>query len=160
MKEEWYTMSQNEGEFEMYTEEYEKRTFPIRDFILKLILILIIVFLLIWLLPKFLKPNTSSVQDLSPLTAQIFADNLERMKEAAVSYYTDERLPKNVGDSDNMTLRDMIGKKLLVPFVDKNGKACEVDESYVKITKMDDEYLMKVNLKCSDDEDYILVHMG
>ena len=42
----------------------------------------------------------------SPLTSQIFADNLDRMKEAAISYYTDERLPKEVGESDTMTLSD------------------------------------------------------
>lgn len=147
----------------MYTEEYESRGFPFRDFLLKLILIVIFVFLLIWLLPKFVTPtvkNASDCADISPLTSQIFADNLERMKEAAITYYTDERLPKEVGDSDTMTLADMIGKKLLVPLIDKNGKACDVEKSYVKITKLDDEYLLKVNLKCSDKEDYILVHLG
>ena len=144
----------------MYTEEYERRTFPIRDFLLKIIIIVLIVFLVIWLLPKFLKPTTTNVVDLSPLTERIFADNLGTMKDAAISYYTTERLPKEIGDSDKMTLRDMIGKKLLMPFVDKYGKACSVDDSYVEITKMDNEYLLKVNLECSKEEDYILVHLG
>lgn len=147
----------------MYTEEYENRGFPFRDFLLKLILIVIFCFLLIWLLPKFITPtikNNNSCADISPLTEQIFADNLERMKEAAISYYTDERLPQEIGESDTMTLSDMIGKKLLVPLIDKNGKACDVEKSYVKITKMEDEYLLKVNLKSSDKEDYILVHLG
>ena len=40
----------------MYTEEYEKRGFPIRNFLIKLVLIIIFVFLLCWLLPKFLAP--------------------------------------------------------------------------------------------------------
>lgn len=150
----------------MYTEEYEHKGFPFRDFLLKLILIIIFVFLLVWLLPKFISPkivnnNTNSKNvDLSPLTSQIFADNLEKMKDAAISYYTDERLPKEVGESDTLTLSDMIGKKLIVALIDKNNKACDVEKSYVKITKMDDEYLLKVNLKCSHKEDYILVHLG
>ncbi len=144
----------------MYTEEYERRTFPIRDFLLKVILIVLIIFLVIWLLPKFLKPTTGTVVDLSPLTKRIFADNLKIMQDAATSYYTTERLPKEIGNSDKMTLRDMIGKKLLVPFVDQYGKACDVDKSYVEITKMDNEYLLKVRLKCSKEDDYILVHMG
>ena len=42
----------------MYTEDYENRGFPFRDFLLKLILIIIFVFLLVWLLPKFIKPTT------------------------------------------------------------------------------------------------------
>ena len=66
--------------------------------------------------------KTSIASALSPLTSQIFADNIDKMKEAAISYYTDSRLPKNVGDSETMTLSDMIGKKIIVALVDKNGK--------------------------------------
>ncbi len=150
----------------MYSEEYEQKGFPFRDFLLKLILVVIFVFLLVWLLPKFITPKivTKTTKgesvDLSPLTSQIFADNLEKMKNAAISYYTTERLPKEVGDYDKMTLSDMIGKKLLVPLIDKNNKACDVEKSYVKITKLDEEYILKVNLKDSEKEDYILVHLG
>ena len=178
----------------MYTEEYERRGFPFRDFLLKLILVIIFVFLLIWLLPKFIKPtvvtnasnntkatatekssskNNKSSKDstkctstscdmsgLDALTSQIFADNINRMKEAAISYYTDERLPQNVGDSDKMTLSDMIGKKIIIALIDKNNKAVDVEKSYVKISKLDDEYILKVNIKDSEKEDYILVHLG
>ena len=78
----------------MHVNDYERRGFPIRDFILKLILVIIFVFLLCWLLPKFMKPSvvnynnkdgkacTTSTCDttgISALTSQIFADNLERM---------------------------------------------------------------------------------
>ncbi len=160
----------------MYTEEYERRGFPFRDFLLKLILIIIFVFLLVWLLPKFISPNTvvknngncsgatnGEVCDnsgIKALTSQIFSDNLEKMKEAAINYYTDERLPQEVGQSDTMTLSDMIGKHLITPLIDKNNKAVDVNKSYVKITKMDDEYILKVNIKDSEKEDYILVHLG
>ena len=157
----------------MYADEYERRGFPIKDFLLKLLLVVIFVALLCWLLPKFIKPtivnecqhsgSSASVCDtsgLDALTSQIFADNLEKMKDAAISYYTDDRLPQNVGDSESMTLSDMIGKHLIVPLIDKNNKACDVTASYVKITKNDDEYIMKVNLKDSEKEDYILVHLG
>lgn len=144
----------------MYTEEFDKKQFPFRDFLLKLILVIIFVFLLVWLLPKFIAPSTNNVVDLSPLTSQIFGDNLDKMKNAAITYYTEERLPEEIGDSRQMSLREMIAQNLVIPLVDKNGKACDVDASYVKITKYDTEYILKVNLKCSDQEDYILVHLG
>ena len=41
----------------MYTEDYETRGFPIRNFLLKLILIVAFVFLLVWLLPKIINPT-------------------------------------------------------------------------------------------------------
>ena len=152
----------------MYTDEYENRGFPFRNFLLKLILIIIFVFLLVWLLPKFIAPavnkdikniNENTTQ-INALTSQIFADNLNKMKEAAISYYTDERLPENDGEFKQMTLSEMIGLKLITPLIDKNNKAVDVEASYVKITKSDNEYILKVNIKDSEKEDYILVHLG
>ena len=153
----------------MYTEEYERRGFPFKELAIKLIFIVIFVFLLIWLLPKFISPidktkecknSTCDLRGLDALTSQIFLDNLEKMKNAAISYYTDERLPQEVGESDIMSLSDMIGKKIIIALIDKNNKVCDLEKSYVKITKLDDEYLLKVNLKDSEKEDYILVHLG
>ena len=149
----------------MYTEEYEQRGFPFRDFLLKLILIILFVFLLVWLLPKFMSPkiidkNDNKIVENKTISEQIFLENINKMKEAAISYYTEERLPKEFGESKEMTLGEMIGKKLLVPLIDKDGKACDVEKSYIKITKMDNEFLLKVNLKTSTKEDYILVHLG
>ena len=82
----------------MYNEEYENRGFPFKDFLLKLILIIIFVFLLVWLLPKFIAPaidkdlgnGTEINENINGLTSKIFADNIDKMKEAAISYYNVE----------------------------------------------------------------------
>lgn len=149
----------------MSEEKTTKNNLMLRDFFAKLVALFLIGFLIVWLLPIYIaSPVITNAKegsyDVSPLTSQIYADNLERMKDAAISYYTDERLPQSVGESYTMTLSDMIGKKLLVPLIDKNNKPCDVSESYVKITKLDNEYLLKVYLKDSEREDYILVHLG
>ena len=47
----------------MYTEEYDKRPFPFRDFLLKFIIIVIFALFLIWLIPKFTSPKTKSKRD-------------------------------------------------------------------------------------------------
>lgn len=137
----------------MYTEERKSRNLLV-DFILKLILIIIFVLLLIWLVPW---PNMDS---LNPLKDQIFNANLQTMKEAGITYFTTERLPSEVGDKTTLTLQKMLDLKLLVPFTDKNGDSCDVEASYVSLEKKDTEYLMKVNLKCGEEEDFILVHLG
>lgn len=140
----------------MYTEE--RKSNLLKEFLLKLILIIIFVLLLIWLVPK---PNFDSYLDaLNPLKSQIFNSNIQEMKNAAITYYTSERLPQNVGDKKTLTLQQMYDMKLLVPFVDKNGNSCDVTASYVTIEKQETEYLMKVNLKCGEEENYILVHLG
>ena len=108
----------------MYTEEYNRKGFPLKDFLAKLVLVIVFVILLVLLLPKFIQPKIvqqncndtklSSTSDncdsvaYNSLTSQIFQDNIDRMKEAAISYYTTDRLPETVGAKDTMTLGEMI----------------------------------------------------
>ncbi len=129
----------------------ERRGLTIKDLLIRLILIIIFIFLLIWLFP---------MPDLKPLNNQIFADNINRMKDVAKSYYTTERLPQNIGDSKRMTLKEMIDNHLILPLMDSKGKTCNVNDSYVEITKMENEYVIKVNLSCTDQKDYIIEHFG
>ena len=143
---------------------YENRErFSIKDAILQIVLTVLFIFLLLWLFPtkSYVDKKIGSIDSaLKPLYNQIFSQNVASMKEAAISYYTTERLPKNVGDKDKMTLGEMLDKKLLISFLDSNNKQCSLADSYVEITKMDSEYILKVNLSCSDNSDYILVHLG
>lgn len=138
----------------MYNER--KDSFSIKDVVLQILFVVLFIFILMWLFPSksFLKDS------LEPLYDRIFNENILNMKESAKGYYTTPRLPQKVGDKVSMTLGDMLDKKLLIPFKDSKGRSCDNTSSYVQVTKMDEEYIMKVNLKCSEQENYILVYMG
>ncbi len=135
----------------MYTEYEEKKGFPIRDFLIKLVLIIIFVLLLLWLLPI---PNMEGINN------SIFNANVQTMKDAAINYFTTERLPQKVGDKVTLTLQEMLDLKLLLPFTDKNGDTCDVKNSYVTLEKLETEYQMTVHLKCKGQEDEIVVYLG
>ena len=132
-------------------EENVRTGFTIKDLLIRLILIVIFVFLLVWLFP---------MPDLKPLNNQIFAENMDRMKNVAKTYYTLERLPRDFNTSKKMTLKEMLDKKLILPLMDSNGKYCSEEKSYIEITKKENEYIIKVNLSCTDKEDYIIEHFG
>lgn len=132
-----------------YSSNSKPLSYYLKRFLLFFLAIVILIFVLLWGKSLF-----------NPLYDRIFADNLNTMKEVATSYYTLERLPKKVGESDTLTLQDMLDMKLLLAIKDKNGDMCDTQRSYVKVTKMDNEYKMKVNLVCGDEEDYIIVYMG
>ena len=141
----------------MYTEEYDKRPFPFRDFLLKFIMIVIFALFLVWLIPKFISPKTSGNEATS---SKVFEKNLTAMKTASVNYYSKkENLPTD-NSKEVITLRQMISKNMLRAFTDKNGKACNVNKSYSEITSDNGEYVLKVKLKCSDEEDYALTKIG
>ena len=144
----------------------ENSNFQTKNIIVQFLFVALMIFVLIWLFPlksdlKNLKTTSNGDNsDLTVLVDRIFNENIIAMKDAAKSYYTIERLPKNVGDKVKMTLGEMLEKKIILPFTDKHGKTCDATASYVEVTKYDTEYLMKVNLKCGDEENYLLVYMG
>ncbi len=148
--------------------EEEKKNSFIKDFIIKLLYMFLFLFLFMWLYPAP-KVDLSDVEvkakvdkeELQPLFAGVFNDNINAMKESAKSYYTVDRLPKTNGESTKMTLQEMLNKKMVAPFVDANGKSCNASSSYVEVTRISaTEYTMKVNLVCSDKTDYIIETIG
>ncbi len=123
----------------------------IRDLLVKLLLIVIFIFLLMKLIPM---PNLTAYYD------SVFSNNLNSMKDAAKSYYTVERMPSETGKSSKMTLQEMLDQNLLLPFTDKDGNACDTKKSYVKVTKGDTEYELKVSLTCDGETKYVIEKIG
>lgn len=150
----------------MYDERKEK--FSFKNFFLTLLLVLLFVFLMLWLFPtkgyidKKLSDNETSydLDRLSVLYDEIFANNVSRMKDAAIGYFTNERMPQRVGESKKLTLQEMYDLHLVLKMKDKDGNPCDTTKSYVEMTKFTEEYRLKVNLSCGDQEDYIIVYLG
>ena len=144
----------------------ERNSFSIRNLILQILLIVLFVFIMIWLFPtksymddKYVTKD-QLIEQLQSIYGRNFADNVESMRDAAKGYFTTERLPEKVGDSVTLTLKEMLEKKMVLEFIDSNGNKCDVQKSYVKLTKMDTEYQLKVQLTCSDYSDYIIEYIG
>ena len=135
----------------------ENRRFSWTNFFIKGIIIIIFVLFTVWLLSLSNKGISNS---LDVLTDNIFAENIDRMKEAGKGYFTDERLPQKVGEVKSISLAKMYDEKLILEIKDKYGNACSATNSYVSIEKMDNEYQMKVYLECGEESDYIIVIMG
>ena len=123
----------------------------IRDLLVKLLLIVIFVFLLMKLLPM---PDMTAFKD------SVFSNNINSMKDAAKSYFTTERMPSETGKSSKMTLQEMLDQNLILPFTDKDGNACDTKKSYVKVTKGDTEYELKVSLTCGSETKYVIEKIG
>lgn len=146
----------------MYVESKEK--FNWFDFFARAMVVVVFVFLLMWLVPlpsvKKVEVKVDKLEEqVSVITDRIFYDNLINMKEASFDYFTIAKLPKKVDDTVKITLKDMLDKKLILEFKDKNGNSCDVDASYVEVKRLENEYEVKTYLKCDDIDDYILTYM-
>ena len=135
----------------MYNEDKNERNYFFRNLVVKILLILLFVFLLMWLFPM---PN------LNPFYDRIFTENMSNMTNAAKGYFTTSRLPEKEGEKKVLTLKEMVDNKMLVNFTDSDGKTCDLEKSYVEVTKKDGEYIFKTNLVCGSKEDYVIEYFG
>ncbi len=135
----------------------ENRRFSWTNLFIKIIIVIIFILFTIWLLSLSTRGMSNKID---VLTDSVFSDNIDRMKEVGKSYFTTERLPKEVGDVKILSLQKMYDQHLLLEVRDKYGKACSADNSYVSIEKLEKEYQMKVYLECGNERDYIKVIMG
>ena len=136
----------------------DERRINVVKVLLKLIVVVLVILFSAWIVTKICSNNNPINSD--KLVDQVFQDNLNRMKEVGISYFTLERMPKNVGDKEKITLQDMYDKKLILEIRDEENNLCSDTDSYIEVEKYNDEYQMKVNLSCSNRKDYIIVVMG
>ena len=145
----------------MYDEDNNDKHETLKGIFIKIVLVVLFIFVLMMLFPtKGFVTNYVDKKVAENGSADNFNNNLLAMATAGSGYFTSSRLPENTGDKVKMTLGEMYDNKLLVKFADSNNKTCNTKKSYVEVTKEEDEYTMKVNLSCSDKEDYIMLHMG
>lgn len=123
-----------------------------KSLILKIVLILLVILLIIWIFPM---PKLDSFYN------KVYNDNLNTMKEASENYFTADKLPSKTGDSVTLKLQDMLDKKLVTNFTDKNNNQCSNTNSFATVTKTDSSnYVLKVQLSCDDKTDYILENLN
>lgn len=114
-----------------------------------LALILLVIVLICYLYPK--KSNKNNVE-----ANATYIKNISLMKEAGFDFFKGNNLPEKTGDTNRISLFDMISNNLIVEFLDEKGDTCNETSSYVQTTKvMDNEYRMKVYLSCDYKSDYI-----
>ncbi len=136
----------------MYSNERGSR-FSILDIFVKLIFAALFIFILAWLFQK-------NVPNMAPFYSNVFRENIKYMQEAGESYFTDDKLPKEIGQSNRISLSDMFDRKLVLPFVDEDGNSCNQYDSYVSVTKTDNGYELKTNLVCNKESNYTIKILG
>ncbi len=124
----------------------------LKDIIIKAVFLVLFVLLIVWLFPK--------VPNMKAFYSNVFRENIKYMQEAAESYYTTDKLPKNVGDSVELTLKEMIDKNIIIPFVDKDGKECDGKKSFAQITKNKNDYTLTVTLVCPKEKNTLKKTLG
>lgn len=116
------------------------------------LLIAVVIIIICLLYPK--KDNTLAIQ-------QTYINNITLMKNAGFEYFSGSHLPKEIGDSEKISLDEMLARNLLPEFLDEEGNSCNTGNSYIEATKtLDNEYEMSVFLSCNNKSDYIVTSIS
>ena len=116
------------------------------------VLIAVVIIIICLLYPK--KDNTM-------LTQQTYINNITLMKDAGFEYFSGSRLPQEIGDSERISLDEMLARNLLPEILDEEGNSCNTGDSYIEATKtLDNEYEMSVYLSCNNKSDYIVTSIS
>ena len=82
-------------------------------------------------------------------------EKIALLESAGKKHFTDEFLPKETGDSKTVTLQELIDKELIEEIKDTKDRVCNLNDSNVKVFKLDSEYQFKSTLICDDYENYL-----
>lgn len=83
---------------------------------------------------------------------ELLNKNINTMKDAALSYYTDEMLPTKIDEKSKVTLNKLIQLDLIEELKYGSDKVCDSESSYVEVQKRDDDYLMTIYIKCGKNK--------
>ena len=133
----------------MYSEN-SKKGFSILRMIFVCLLIALFVFIVMWLVAKAKKSSCDEVNNSN----SVFNNNMSYLQQVGTDYFTEDKLPKEVGQTVKISLAELIEKKYALTITDKNGKTCNQEDSYVIVTKTEKGYEMKTFLACGSDSNY------
>ncbi len=114
---------------------------------LRLSLLLLVMMSVIFLLSRINKQNTQINEK--------FDENIMLITNAVIESLEEKDLPINIGNSVFFTLNE-IKTDLFHEIKDENNDLCNIEESYINITKTAEmEYTLKIYLKCPKKEKII-----
>lgn len=148
----------------MYTEEdyeekeYEERGFSLKKVLFRFLIIVLIIILVIYLMVKVIMPKLDNKDQADNKTnsSEIMKENSNIIKASIFNYYDDKDLPTD----EKMNINQMIDKGIITSLKEDKNNKVDYNDSYIQITKMDEDYALKINLKTATDEKYYVIYFG
>ncbi len=118
---------------------------------LKLILRLVIVVLVVLLTLKFvfiISNNSLGKKDTT------FENNLKYIDDISKAYFNENNIPKEIGESKEYKIEEILSKDQ-IEYMNKNYNKIDYENSYIKITRLENEYQIKTLLTYNGETNYI-----
>lgn len=87
-------------------------------------------------------------------------DQLNELEAATLKYLTKENLPVELNSSKTIRLKILVNKELLQGITDSQNNKCDINESYSEVTRLENNYAVKMSLTCGKNKDYRIIYVG
>ncbi len=87
-------------------------------------------------------------------------DQLNELEAATLKYLTKENLPVELNSSKTVRLKVLVNKDILTGITDKENNKCDINDSYSEITRLENNYAVKMSLSCGKNKDYRIIYVG
>ena len=134
----------------MYQEE---KNVSIVKIILRIILFILIFILVYKLISLIINNSKKNKEDT------VFNDNINLLKDTGVKYAQDKNFNLNVGETKKISLKEFNNSNLVQEIKDKDNQPCSKEESYVEISRLENEYKIKVYLLCGTEDKDIYTYL-
>ena len=121
----------------------------------KLFLVVIIVFLLILLALKII-----SLIKYNNNPTKYYSKQLETLQDNAKNYFNKDNSPKEIGESSVIYLNQFEDKDIEFELKPSKGDSCDLENSYIRSTRLETEYQIRSYIKCDKFEDSKIDYVG
>ena len=124
--------------------------------LLMLLIALLVIFGIITLVTKCANSNKNKGND-EPIS---LSEQLDALQNATLNYLTKDNLPTELNASKTIRLKYLISKNLIEEIKDSEGNTCDENTSYSEVTKLANNYAVKLTLSCGDNSEYRIIYVG
>jgi len=128
--------------------------------ILKKILLVVVAIIVVLGIVTLITKCTKNTDKNEVPTEVDLTKALDELEEATLKYLTKDNLPTVVNASKTIRLKILTNKGLVTSISDSEGNRCDTSESYAEVTKLDNNYAVKLSLTCGKNSDYRIIYVG
>ncbi len=138
----------------MYEDTKVKRVFNWNRILIISLVIILTITLVIYISTN--KENLKFVKETNEISSEWFNENIELLENVGINYFKENDKPSIIGNSITITLEDLIDNDYTEPIIDEHDKTCNINDSYVKLTKNSPQnYNLNTKLVCGKTTDYL-----
>ena len=142
----------------MYEENEKKISWSrIIKRLITIILIIVAILIIIAVVKGCSNNNKKKPVEQEPVSLKT---SLDQMQEATLKYLNKDNLPLEINNSKTVKLKYLINKNLIDNLKDSNGNVCDSANSYSEVTRLENNYAVRLVLKCGKVSDYKVFYIG